>query len=123
MQNSQLYRRGFVTPGDPDALAALLASDVSEATLVEHAEFPSQEDFEVLWKRGFFAQLRERTASNIDDYEEAEIAASQVRELTRLAIQFSADGTLPETARRFCEALAALGSRAERSGMPVFAIL
>jgi hypothetical protein len=123
MQNSQLHRRGFVAPKDSEALAALRASNVSGATAVEHAEIPTQEAFDILWKRGFFAEIRERTISNIDDYEETEIEASQVRELTRLAKRFSSDRTLPEAARNFCEALAVLGARAESSGMPVFANL
>jgi hypothetical protein len=45
MQNSELYRRGFVLPLDEEAETAMSRNDIDERTRVEKYEFPDEMTF------------------------------------------------------------------------------
>lgn len=54
MQNSELYRRGFVVPLNKEAEHALIENNVDKETKVEFFEIPNDQIFESLWVKGFF---------------------------------------------------------------------
>jgi len=86
MQNSELYRRGFVVPLNEEAQYALMNNNVDEETEVSFFEIPNDQVFDSLWVKGFFEKINTELGLMIDDYEEEiveNIEISKLREVVR----------------------------------------
>ena len=88
MQNSELYRRGFVVPLNKEAEHALVNEDVDNNTAVKFYELPDLEVFEGLWEKGLFETINAQLGTMIDDYEEERIESTKVRSLKKIVKEF-----------------------------------
>lgn len=88
MQNSELFRRGFVVPLNWRAEKALSNSNVDENTEVHFYELSNEEVFEELWEAGLFILINEQLGVMIDDYEEEKIEPQFVASLKIIVKQF-----------------------------------
>ncbi len=81
VQNTELYRRGFVVPLTNKAELALRNGDVDEQTEVEFVGIPDELVFYGLWEKGLFSSINLSLGVMIDDYEEAIVDNSKLGEL------------------------------------------
>lgn len=88
MQNSEIYRRGFVVPLNEDAEQALIANDVTYNTAVDFYEFPNNGVFESVWETGLFDEINAQLGTMLDDYEEDVIVNDQILILREVASSF-----------------------------------
>ena len=88
MQNSEIYRRGFVVPLSEDADTAIRNNDVEEDTPVDFYEIPDGEVFESLWGKGLFEKINSELGTMIDDYEETEIEFTQIPRISKTITEF-----------------------------------
>jgi hypothetical protein len=88
MQNSELYRRGFVVPLNKEAELALINNNVNEQTDVDFFEIPSDQVFESLWTKGFFKKINEDLDLMIDDYEEEIVENFKINKLNEMLKEF-----------------------------------
>jgi hypothetical protein len=90
MQNSELYRRGFVVPLNKEAELALINDDVNEQTDVDFFEIPGDQVFESLWTKGLFRKINEELDLMIGDYEEEIVDNFKISKLNEVLMEFRA---------------------------------
>ena len=123
MQNSEIYRRGFVVPLNEEAERALLANDVTYGTVVDFYELPNDRVFESLWAIGFFDEINAQLGAMLDDYEEGEIKNAQIRALREIAIRFKDTCRVYSPEKEAITELIRLCDAALKCGRSVFFVL
>lgn len=88
MQNSEMYRRGFVVPLNKLAEQALLNNNVGKETNVAYFEIPNDHVFESLWSKGLFNDINTGIGSMIDDYEEEIIEFIKIEKVIEIVQRF-----------------------------------
>jgi len=88
MQNSELYRRGFVVPLDHEALGAMLGNCVDGGVNVSFFEISNEIVFEGVWRSGFFAEINKQLGLMIDDYEEEWIEYEKLQDALKVVHKF-----------------------------------
>jgi hypothetical protein len=89
MQNSELFRRGFVVPLNQEAEKDLRDGNVYDNTTVEFVEL-SDDVFYSLWHIDFFKHVSEKTSTNMDDYEEDVVENRFIGKLQEVILDFKA---------------------------------
>ena len=123
MQNSELYRRGFVVPLNEVAENALSNNDVAENTLVQFYELPNEEVFEGLWEKGLFESINDRLGTMIDDYEEEKVEAQSLPSLRKIVTKFEKSARIDSLERKAVFELLRLCDIAIENDRSVFFIL
>ena len=88
MQNSEMYRRGFIVPLNEKAERAIRSNNVDNTTAVDSYELPNDEVFESLWEKKLFKLINEELGTMIDDYEEERIDKEDISSLKKAVISF-----------------------------------
>lgn len=81
MQNSELFRRGFVVALNSKSEQDLINNNVGINTDVKFCEIPDEGTFESLYNKGLFDIMNNVTGSMIDDYEEEMIEYYKINAL------------------------------------------
>lgn len=123
MQNSELYRRGFVVPLNKVAEEALSDNAVEESTAVQFYELPNEEVFEGLWEKGLFESINGVLGTMIDDYEEEKVEAQSLPSLRKIVKKFEESAKMDFLERKAVSELLRLCDIAIESNRPVFFIL
>ena len=123
MQNSEIYRRGFVVPLSEEAEQALMTNDVAHDTAVEFYELPDQETFEELYSIGFFNTINSNFDILLDDYEEDMVEETQVGILKELVEKFKDFPGISLQASNVVDGLVKLCNVALKHKRPIFFIL
>lgn len=124
MQNSELYRRGFVVPLNREAEQAVTNNNVDEQTSVEFYGLTSEEVFYDLWEMGLFDLINDRLGTMLDDYEEDKIEASQVNLFKGVIRDFEHSNKIADTLRKqVLLELDTLCDIAKEKSRPLFIIL
>ncbi len=122
MQNSELFRRGIVSPLDERAELEIRSNVVDETTQVAHLAIQGEALFDYLWSSGLFREINRRCGSIIDDYEEEIIDACELPNLLA-AVKWVAECEDSPEAMRFLEQLSMLASSALALNRPVLFVL
>jgi len=123
MQNSEVYRRGFVVPLSEEAEQALMINDVAYDTAVEFCEIPNQETFEELHFIGVFNVINSNLNVSLDDYEEDIVEEAQVSLLKELVERLKDFPGISLQASGAVDGLIRLCNVALKHKSPVFFIL
>ncbi len=123
MQNSELYRRGFVVPLNKDAELALVNNHVNEQTEVEFFEIPNDRIFENLWVKGLFKKINEDPGLMIDDYAEDVVDNSKINRLNEVVKTFRHQTKLDFEEAAVISALERLLDIARKMKSPIFFIM
>lgn len=123
MQNSELYRRGFVVPLNKEAELLLRNNNVSEETNVDFFEIPTEESFENLWEKGLFERINNSLGTMIDDYEEEIIENDKLDILIETVEEFINSQKTKIIEANVISELIRLCNVALKNRVPIFIIL
>ena len=123
MQNSELYRRGFVVPLDHNAETALNNNNVNHTTSVDFFEISDNSVFEELFEKRFFEFINLKLGSMIDDYEEERIDYKKISSLKDVLREFIANNMLNSEEQKVVNALIKLCNVALEKRTSLFFIL
>ncbi|MDN5199900.1 hypothetical protein QQ008_00965 [Fulvivirgaceae bacterium BMA10] len=123
MQNSEIYRRGFVVPLNEEAEQSILENNVRNSTKVDYFELPNEEVFESLWEKGLFELINTQLGAIIDDYEEERIESQKVNELKKILMAFENDNEFDPLEKKVVLELKRLCDIAIKINSSVFFIL
>ncbi|MDN5214021.1 hypothetical protein QQ020_18235 [Fulvivirgaceae bacterium BMA12] len=123
MQNSELYRRGFVVPLSEFAEKALSNNAVEESTTVQFYELSNDKVFEGLWEKGLFESINRHLGTVIDDYEEEKVEAQSLPSLRKIIKEFLGSAKIDFLEREAVSELLRLCDIAIENNRSVFFIL
>jgi hypothetical protein len=115
MQNSELFRRGFVVPLSKAAEIEVASGNVTAETLVEFYELPSARVFESLWEKGLFDEINRHLEVLINDYEETIIEHEKMEKLVEILRQFRKRADLDTGEQLVVDAWCKLGKMAKEN--------
>lgn len=124
MQNSELFRRGVVLPHDDMAEERLFSNEVDMTVQVNHLRIQNDDLFQKLWNSGLFLAINHLCGTQIDDYEESVVKASDSHKLLQvIEAIINNDSAIENDIKAFLLALRALAIKAMERDKPIFFIL
>ncbi len=123
MQNSELYRRGVVTPLNVEAELALRDNNANLNTKVDFFEFQNDRIFESLWDKKLFERINRCCDARLRNYGEDIIEFEKLKSLKKEVVRMKDSSIFSLDEKEVISELKRLCELAIKKKMPLFFIL